>query len=124
MEALAVVGEADQLPFEGDFGQTAQGEAPESEHFFDDAGDRFDGLLPEFVERTAGGGRGAVAHAFGKGSLRRRGRGVGLFFQLRHGAAVGFALQRGEDRETGRGQLHGRHGGCAHKAAVDQQCIG
>ena len=61
VEALAVVGEADQLPFEGDFGQTAQGEAPESEHFFDDAEDRFDGLLPEFVERTAGGGRGAVA---------------------------------------------------------------
>ena len=25
------------------------------------AEDRFDGLLPEFVERTAGGGRGAVA---------------------------------------------------------------
>ncbi len=26
--ALAVVGEADQLQFEGDFGQTAQAEAP------------------------------------------------------------------------------------------------
>ena len=64
--------------FEGDFGQTAQGEAPESEHFFDDAEDRFDGLLPEFAERTAGGDRGAVAHAFGKGRLRRRGRRSGV----------------------------------------------
>jgi len=46
------------------------------------------------------------------------------FFQLRHGAAVGFALQRGEDRQTGRGQLDGRYGGFAHKATVDQQRSG
>ena len=124
VKAFAVVGETDQLPFERDFGQTAQREAPETEHFFDDAEDRFDGLLPEFVERAAGDGRRAVPHPFGKGRVRRRGRRVGPFFQLRHGAAVGFALQGGEDRDTGRGQLHGRHRGFAHKAAVDQQRIG
>ena len=66
MEAFAVVGEADQLPFERDFGQTAQGEAPKTEHLFNNAEDRFDGLLPEFIERAAGGGRRAVAHPFGK----------------------------------------------------------
>lgn len=49
---FAVAGETDQLPFEGNFGQTAQGEAPESEHFFDDAQERFDGLLPEFGDRV------------------------------------------------------------------------
>jgi hypothetical protein len=104
-------------------GQTAQKAAPEAEHVLADAEDRFAGFRPEFGERAAGGGRGAVAHAFGERCLRRRGRRVGPFFELRHGAAVGFALQDGEDRETGRGQLHGRRGGFAHQVAVDQQRI-
>jgi hypothetical protein len=46
VEAFEIVGEADQFPFERDFGQSVQAEAPKSQHFFDHAEGRFDGLLP------------------------------------------------------------------------------
>ena len=60
-------------------GPAAQGEAPETEHFFDDAEDRFGGLLPKFIEHAAARGRRAATPAFGQGCLRRRGRGSERF---------------------------------------------
>ena len=44
-EAVEVVGQGEQIPFEADFGEAAQAEAPEPGHFLDDAEDRLDGLL-------------------------------------------------------------------------------
>ena len=45
MEAFEIVGQRDEISFQTDFGEAAQGEAPETEHLFDDTEDRLDGLL-------------------------------------------------------------------------------
>lgn len=73
-EAFALVSDADQFSFEGDFGKTAQGEAAETAHFIDYAEDRSTVCLPESVERAAGDSD--------------------RFFQMRHGAAVVCSLRR------------------------------
>ena len=99
VEACEVVGERDQIPFETHFGEAPQREAPEAEHLFDDAEDRLDGLLAQFVERATGGGGRAVTHPFGqRGVGARRGR-VGALLELRDGVAVGFALQGDQIRQ-------------------------
>ena len=63
--------EPDPLPFERDFGRAAQGGAPETGHVVDGAGDRCDGLLPELVERTAGGAAGEFGFVIGGFAGRR-----------------------------------------------------
>src|SRR5665647_2676550 len=49
--ALDIPGQANQIPFAGDFAQTAHRELPETHHRFDDAKDRLDRLLGVGVSR-------------------------------------------------------------------------
>lgn len=53
-ESFEIVAHADQDLFERDFGEPTQTEAPETEHFFDNPKDGFDGLIAQFVELPAG----------------------------------------------------------------------
>src|ERR1039458_8598309 len=52
MQAFEVVGQADQLPFQSHFFFPAQKKLPESQNALDDAKDRFDRLLSEFMIRS------------------------------------------------------------------------
>ena len=64
MQAFEVVGQADQLPFQSHFFFPAQKKLPESQNALDDAKDRFDGLLPQFILGFAGGSLQPVFHHF------------------------------------------------------------
>ena len=81
MEAFEVVGQADQIPFQAHFGVASEREAPKAHRFFDDSEDGLDGLLPQFVERAAGGGGGAVFHPRGEVGVGSGRLGLGALFQ-------------------------------------------
>lgn len=97
MEALEVVGQAHQVPFERHLGQATQEEAAEAEHRFHDSENRLDRLLAQAVERTPLDGGRAVGEVLGKARFGRgRGR-ILAFLQLLDGASVALAFHRGQD---------------------------
>ena len=88
LEALGVVGAAHRRPFQRHLRQSAPQEAADAEGCFDDAEDRFDGLLALFVAGAAGLGGGAVGEPLGaRGVIGRRSR-IGSGFELHAGAFV------------------------------------
>src|SRR5260370_10943995 len=70
-EALEIVSEGDERPFEADLGQAAQRKAAKAHRLFDDPKDRFDRLLSLLVTQPSGLGGDAMGHLLDK---RRVGR--------------------------------------------------
>ena len=101
-EALEVVGERHERPFEAHFAESAQAEVPEPHRCFDDAEHGLDGLFALRVKFPPGLRGQPVRHDF-FGARVRAGRGrVGAGFELRNGASVGLPSGGGVDRRRGR----------------------
>ena len=103
VQALAVVGQRDQMPLPGHLALAAQGEAAKAEHRFDDAEDRLDGLLSQLVERTALFAGKLARHGLqpiGLGLLRRH-LGPGRAKVVAPPAALGPGCHQGFDATLG-----------------------
>ena len=120
-EALEVVGQCHQRPFEAHFEDPAQAEPPEPHRRFDDPEHGLDGLFALRVKFPPGLRREPVRHDFLGARVRAGGGRVGPLLELRDGAPVGLPAGGGVNLRRGRAVvalLGGGDGGLAVKSAA------